>query len=913
MRSSLASSSFVVLLLIIGGCKTEGESAGTEADPGAVQPDSGLVEDAGGAQDPGKTQDPGVASDPGPTADPGPASDPGQAADQGSDTASDPGPDPGPPDAGAPPAVVVTAGSHTVVTQPGASPSELKAADELRLWLGEVLGTEPAVAELSEPAEGPMIVLGQGPLASALGVEPSAESLGEQGFAMKTAPPHVVIAGTPGAGTLYGAHRFLERYAGVRWFAPGVTRADERDSVEVPELDITEQPAFLWRHTSYEWPGADEAFRARLTNNDGSGGADREWGLRRRHDGRAHSYFRHLSPGDYYDAHPEYFSEVGGKRLRDETQLCLTNPEVLDIVAESMLARMESKPDMRQHNFSQMDHYNYCTCETCSAMNEQYQTTGGTQFWFVSKLAERTSGRFPDKSIGTLAYTYTVEPPVGLEMHPNTAVWLCHMYPSCDSHPIHSCSKDADYKRRALAWSEVAPQLYVWHYIVDFTHYYSPFPNFRAMAADLGFYRDIGVTGIYLQGMGHNGGGGEFSLLRPYYGVKLLWDPDLDPDTLRREFLEGYYGSAWTHIWDYSEMLEDKVEQEDIHMHLYTNPAQGYLDDETLAAAEAHFDAAAAAVEGDPVLSERVDVARMPMTYARFFPRNGYEIADGMLRWRGEPLPLTEVLGFKNKMAAHGFEMMREFEGDPQTMVLMWAILGNDLKVETIENGALRVDIVPALAGRALRITELATGRTITAHDVRKNLFFPFAGGLEDRVGEGALSFGWVESSTVVERPPNGLTIELSTFSGQTLRRTYQLDASSPELRVHSVATNPKDGPMEMRLRSHLELAIGPPADVRIQLTSAGGQAVDRDLSLAVAGEREGEHFFGDDVPGGSWTFVGEGGLRVTQSFKPAQVESTWVYAYPAELGEVEVELWAPRRTRGPGESVEIEQRIRIE
>ena len=43
------------------------------------------------------------------------------------------------------------------------------------------------------------------------------------------------------------------------------------------------------------------------------------------------------------------------------------------------------------------------------------------------------------------------------------------------------------------------------------------------------------------------------------------------------------------------------------------------------------FDQAEAAVQGDPVLLERVRVARMPLTYARVFPRGGYTIEDGEL------------------------------------------------------------------------------------------------------------------------------------------------------------------------------------------------------------------------------------------------------------------------------------------
>ena len=296
--------------------------------------------------------------------------------------------------------------------------------------------------------------------------------------------------------------------------------------------------------------------------------------------------------GEYFETHPEYFSEIGGERRREETQLCLTNPEVLDIVTDKVLKRMAAYPLCEQFNFSQMDYYNCCECPKCRAINEQYGSDGGTQFWFVNELAKRTSEQYPDKIIGTLAYMYTEEPPKDMKMHPNVAVWLCHMFPSCDSHPIRTCEKNADYKRRAEAWAQICDHLYIWHYYVDFAHYYNPFPNFRALAADIRFYRDIGVEGIYLQGMGHGGGGGEFSLLRPYYGMRLLWNPDQDADALMQDFLEGYYGPASKPIYEYITLLHDKVEKDHIHMHLYSNPATGYLTDAIMDRAMSLFDQA---------------------------------------------------------------------------------------------------------------------------------------------------------------------------------------------------------------------------------------------------------------------------------------------------------------------------------
>jgi hypothetical protein len=804
--------------------------------------------------------------------------------------------------------------SHVIVLQPGASASEVQAAEELRSHFKLCTGIELEVeADVASPLEMPMIVLGQGPVADALGVSPTAEELGEQGFRLRTVGQNIVIAGTREVGTLYGVHRFLEERLGVRWYAPGVTKTPETTALAVPSTDELRRPAFWWRHTSYEWPGRDDAFMARQGDNDGEGGEENPYGLEHSHDGRAHSYFWYLHPDEFFDEHPEYFSEVGGVRLRDETQLCLTNPDVLEIVTERMLQRMEEHPEAGQHNFSQMDRYNYCQCDACRAMNEKYQTTGGTQFWFVNELAKRTSLEHPEKLVGTLAYMWTEEPPVGLEMHPNVAVWLCHMYPSCDSHPIESCPLNADYKRRAESWSQLTEHLYVWHYIVDFMHYYNPFPNFTAMAADMRFYRDLGVEGIYLQGMGQDGGGGEFSLLRPYYGMKLLFDPDQDPTALRKDFLEGYYGAAAGAIGEYIDLLLAEVKDKDIHMHLYTNPAQGYLPDPVVEEAEQLFDEAAAAASGNAELADRVTVARMPLTYARLFPRNGYEVAGGKLNWLGEIAPAEEVTGFLELMASHGFKLVREVGGDPALLVLASSMFQSPLPVTVLDNGALEVDIVPLLGGRVLRVIDKPSGQCVTAHNVKQNLFFPFAGGLEDRIGGMFEAYGWVEPAVVVKVEAHEAELVLTTMNGYQLTRTFTLDPEKPELTVKTRVTNTSAQAQEGRFRFHLELDLGELHETRYAFKTVGGGAEESGLEEVIAGLREGVHFYGQAVPSGAWTFSGTKGLAVTQSFDQASVEAAWLYAYPDTLGELEAELWGPKLTLSAGESHEFSYKLDVQ
>lgn len=801
---------------------------------------------------------------------------------------------------------------HHIVLQPGASPSEQHAAEVLREHVLASTGVDLPVLPDGSEYDGPMILLGRGPIAQSLGVDPGDDLLGDQGFVIRTVDPHVIIAGTSQAGTLYGVYRFLEDHLGVRWYAPGVTHIPSLENVTIEPIDRTERPAFMWRHTSWEWPGGDEDFLSRMGVNNGSGGPDYPYGRQYSHDSRAHSYFRFISPGEFFDTHPEYFSEIGGERIRDEAQLCLTNPDVLDIVTERMLQRMAENPDVHQHNFSQMDYYNYCQCPQCRAINEQYGTTGATQFLFVNQLAERTSAVYPEKLIGTLAYTYTEDPPQGMEMHPNVAVWLCHMFPSCDSHPVETCPLNADYRERALAWSQIVSHLYIWHYNTNFVHYYTPFPNLRAMSADMRFYRDIGVEGIYLQGMGHSGGGGEFSLLRPYYGMKLMWNPDLDPDTVLTDFLMGYYKDAWRPIWDYITLLHDKVTDEDIHMHLYTNPGQGYLTDDVMEAGKELFDEAEQAAAADPEILDRVQVARMPLMYARIFPRNGYTITNNRITWVDDLASFEEVTDFIDRMEDHGFITLREASGDTETLMLLYMILASKPIMETIENPQLTVDVVPMLAGRALRITHRQTGECVTAYNVIKSLYFPLGGGLEDRVGEISSYFGWAEPASVEERTETSITTTATTFNGFELRRTLTLDPTDPVIHVQSTLTNPGDSAKDARLRSHLELMLGDVAQTRVRFTSLSGESIDQDMTDVIAGLREGVHFYDQDAPAGTWTFSGTKGLELIQRFDSAALDFAWIYAYPETLGEVEVELWAPRVVLNPGESITFTQELEI-
>ncbi len=53
-----------------------------------------------------------------------------------------------------------------------------------------------------------------------------------------------------------------------------------------------------------------------------------------------HNFYRYVPPEEFFETHPEYFSEIGGLRYGGDGQLCLTHPELPELVAE----RIEADP-----------------------------------------------------------------------------------------------------------------------------------------------------------------------------------------------------------------------------------------------------------------------------------------------------------------------------------------------------------------------------------------------------------------------------------------------------------------------------------------------------------------------------------------------------------------------------------------
>jgi hypothetical protein len=233
--------------------------------------------------------------------------------------------------------------------------------------------------------------------------------------------------------------------------------------------------------------------------------------------------------------------------------------------------------------------------------------------WFVNQVAESVEKEFPDKFIGTLAYQYTRTPPHAIRPRSNVIVRLCSIE-CCFSHDFKSCPENKSFLEDLRKWSALAPHLYIWDYVVNFSHYIMPYPNFKVLQPNIQTLRENNSIGIMEQAA-YQGRGGEFSELRAYLISRLLWNPDCDIEKVINDFMSGYYGRAGTLVRQYFDLLHSRVTPE-THIHLGLSPDDPIFSDDFVVQALRIFEEATKVADNAEVL-RRIDMASLPVLYLK--------------------------------------------------------------------------------------------------------------------------------------------------------------------------------------------------------------------------------------------------------------------------------------------------------
>ncbi|MEN8127286.1 MAG: DUF4838 domain-containing protein [Planctomycetota bacterium] len=528
--------------------------------------------------------------------------------------------------------------NYRIVIPATASDVEKYAADELQNFLQQIAGVQLEIVTDAEKMSKAEILLGNNSHLKKLKTDIDFESLGKEGFTIRSHGKHLIITGSAERGVMYGVYTFLEDYLGCRWYSSTVSHIPTQKTIRLPLINDTQVPVLNFREV-YAYDAMDPAFAGRIKLNGNAGNIKDSKMLTERHAGWTtwcHTSFTFVPPEKYFKEHPEYYSLLNGERKAK--QLCFSNPEIVDIAAAKVKDLLDNPVDSIPHtikvvpreggpiwadkediyiDISQQDGGGACQCENCKAIDNREGSPIGSILTFVNKVATR----FPDKTFSTLAYYYSQKPPEHIKPADNVSIMLCN-YGSSMTFPLAD-SPSKRFVRDLKKWSEISNNLLIWDYVVNFSNLNMPNPNFHIQQSNIKFYIDHNVKGIFEQASRE--AGGEFCGLRTYLLAKLMWNPDCNVDAVMNDFLDGYYGPAGKAIRRYIDLMRETLVNAKESIGIYDWPkshAGGYLSEEMLKQYNAIFDEADKLVAGDEELLHRVRTARTPLMYVELV--NGY-------------------------------------------------------------------------------------------------------------------------------------------------------------------------------------------------------------------------------------------------------------------------------------------------
>ena len=487
--------------------------------------------------------------------------------------------------------------TYSIVIPDDPIPAEKTAAEELARHVEQMSGAKLAIVGEAAFSGDHGIFLGQTRLAKQ-GTRPDWEQLGTEGYFLRTAGEHLVIAGGRPRGTLYGVYDLLQEHWGCRWFTFDTSHIPRITTLTVPDLDTTKHPAFELRmlqfggYGEWFWERFDQTFAARVRWNFGHrSGDDRTYGGEFKIlPSLAHNYIQFVDPGGFGPEFPEYYALHDGKRLNyvlptNDVELCLSNPGTAAAAVQTINKWLRASSDVDMIFIGQSDTAKYCQCDNCDAARAKYGGWdsvrrvqipanlpdrcwndfggfAGLQIEFINNVARALEDEYPDLTIGTWAYYYNRQPPRGIKAHRNVMVMYAPWIradgeaPRCYCHAIDRGPVNDDFSNYAAelnAWTRIANKVYIYDYWLG--AWLGQPVNIPTIRRTMRFYRSSGVEGIWLDGLRGVPAGFEWMTL--WLWSQLAWNPDFDAERGIDEFCTAYYGAAAPYIKQYLELANN--------------------------------------------------------------------------------------------------------------------------------------------------------------------------------------------------------------------------------------------------------------------------------------------------------------------------------------------------------------------
>ena len=696
----------------------------------------------------------------------------------------------------------------TIVTAEDAIPSEKYAAEEFQALFQQAAGIELPIVPKSQPSKN--IYIGPGAEMKSSSVDFSVEDLGEEGLRIRVTPENIAIAGGRPRGTLYGVYEFMERYAGIRFLTHDHTYIPEKKNWKIPAGDFTYIPPFAFRWSYYKENADYPEFAARLRVNTTP--HDEKYGGVCRQSLISHSLHAYLPVEKYGKEHPEYFALVDGIRKLEMwgggPEPCVSNPEVIEIVAQNVIAGLDQHPGMQNISVSQNDNDAYCRCANCEAINQREGTTMGSHLAFVNAVAERVEKAHPGVMVGTLAYWYTRKPPKTIQPRANVQIQLCSIE-CCTLHPIDdpTCEKNREFCRDMEEWGKICDNIWVWNYNTNFRYYDLPFPNLRVISPNVQYFLKNHAKGLFMQANG-NGNTGELCDLRNYVMARCIWNPALDSWDLAKEFCRLHYGKAAKTMVRYLTYVHDNAEEAGFDPTCFPQPFEVGMTPKSAKKIYGMFQKALSQAENEAVRN-RVEKASIASLRAVLETAGVYDVQNGILRVR-YPEKYGDVVGrYKELTKKHNETRAEEWEPIDHYYQILDRATIQGFPARKLENASWSLTVLPEENGKIIELRHKAGRRDLLMPAGYRSLRNAFEYLTFQEIGVQGFGAGDPAAFTV-ETSGTSVHLTKSLADGSLLERYIRLTDDQPDaVEFETRITHQGDEAKIYQFRIHPELFTG--------------------------------------------------------------------------------------------------------
>ena len=496
----------------------------------------------------------------------------------------------------------------TIVVAADAPYKNQLAAKELKHFLDRISGADFVIKTDDQKVTGPKILVGRSRYTARMKLDiPSGESYEEikEGFLIKTVGNDLVLAGNDDGwnlasgrggrarkktaplagrpwdldfgkaykGTLFAVYAFLEQL-GCRWYMPGKLGevVPQSKNISIGKLDILERPGFLMR--GY-WLTPDknaandlDAFFHRNRFLEFSAGFSNA------EDSSIHRFITN----SMFEKHPEYFGLMPDGKGRDIKVICMTHPEVEEILVKKIREFFKKNPDVTYVGFAPHDGMFICYCPNCLAANGNIRKEGvagrgkpsvsGSYYRLISNVAARLKPEFPDKIVSASIYCGRIyTPPTEFKFADNVGGHLALLEYSLVKpidHPDNWQSQQiaAMFKAWKRRMNKFIYRPYYPNFMFNLT---LPIPQMHNIIRDVKFLahperKPLGMRWECRQVW-------NLHFLNIYMLGRMLWNPDSDGEKLLDEAYCKLYGPAALPVKKFYTALEDAVRNFTVNTH----------------------------------------------------------------------------------------------------------------------------------------------------------------------------------------------------------------------------------------------------------------------------------------------------------------------------------------------------------